>query len=95
MNWADADSKCGTPGDLGTIGYQPSTKLPRQEQLQNVVGPDWDGQQGAAHAAGWPNANYWTGAFSGHGAWFVDLYDGFYDWEYVSNDTLVAVCLRP
>jgi hypothetical protein len=95
MNWADAGSKCGVSGNLGTIGYQPSTKLPRQEQLQNVAGP-WDsGQQGAAHAAGWPDTYYWTGAFSGSGAWYVELYDGFCDWEYVDNDSFVAVCLRP
>lgn len=101
MNWADAGDHCGSAGNLNSAGYQASTKLPTQTQLQNVAGSGSGGKQGAAHAAGWPDDgygfgwfNYWTGeADGGGGARVVLLYDGGFGWAGATGDNPVAVCL--
>ena len=102
MNWANAGNTCGIAGDPNTPGYQASTKLPTQAQLQNIAGSGSGGKQGAAHAAGWPDDGngsgwfyYWTGEAvgDGHYAWLVHLNDGLDDWHSVTYAVPVAVCL--
>ncbi|GHT76015.1 hypothetical protein AGMMS50262_13070 [Bacteroidia bacterium] len=100
-NWANAGSNCGDAGNPNNTGYQPSTKLPRQEQLQAVAGSGNGGRQGAAHAAGWRDDTndsgwflYWIGEANGTGnARVVNLGDGGTGWISVSNDIPVAVCV--
>jgi len=101
--WADAARACGgAPGILNQQRYQPATKLPTFKQLQNVSGPGAGGNQGAAHAAGWPEDRfgigrfiYWTDEPHGDGerARAAALNDGDYRWTYVIVDVPLAVCL--
>ncbi|GHS88218.1 hypothetical protein FACS189487_06010 [Campylobacterota bacterium] len=97
--WTDAGAACGAAGDPADSRYQPSTKLPTQEQLQAVAGGTY-GKQGAAHAAGWRDDttsgvfSYWTGEIGSNGvAQIVHLDDGN-DGSHNSLDSApVAVCL--
>ncbi len=102
MNWTDAVARCGGTGNLHVSDYQPDTKLPMAAQLQAVAGSGSDGNQGAAHAAAWPDDShgigwiYWTGEANGSGGIVrvVTLIDGFsLFWVNAIHDYPIAVCL--
>ncbi|GHU30260.1 hypothetical protein AGMMS50256_16850 [Betaproteobacteria bacterium] len=101
MNWADAGTACGNnPGNPASPGYQPNTKLPRQEQLQAVAGSGSGGRQGAAHAAGWRDDTngsgwfrYWAGEALGIGGNAVNVGLDIGNTGSSGYDTPVAVCV--
>lgn len=91
--WANAATYCkGTPGDASQAGvYQRKTNLPEIVHLTAVSGGSG---YGAAFAAGWLNAWYWSGqAYGGDDAWVVYLVHGDELWTSVGFVSSLAVCL--